>query len=135
MRIDFEGKSIMMEDISYTWFIESEINSYRLSLEFIGGIDENGNQDLESSALAYISLNEITHNIPEIIDQINTKADIESTIESDTIMNCAPEDRLSIISENTSSYSDTMADFNKLLTTTINTLMQMELKQTIEKED
>ncbi len=135
MRIDFEGKSIMMEDISYTWFIESEINSYRLSLEFIGGIDENGNQDLVSSTLAYISLNEITHNMPEIIDQINTKADIESTIESDTIMNCAPEDRLSIISENTSSYSDTMADFNKLLTTTINTLMQMELKQAIEKED
>lgn len=135
MRIDFEGKSIMMEDISYTWIIESEINSYRLSLVFIGGIDENGEQFLEGSCMAYISLNEIAHNIPSIIDQINSKTDIESKIESDTIMINAPEDRLTIMIENTSSYSDTMNDFNKLLTTTINTLMQMELNQIIKKEN
>lgn len=130
MRIDYEGKSVMMDNISYTWFIESDINSYRLSLEFIGAIDEEGNEEPELSCYADIDLTEINHHDKALMDEIENmlKNEIEIERKSDVVMICAPKTLEYLTTRDEDSYPTTMAKFQLLMAAVTNVLALHEMK-------
>ncbi len=76
--INFESKTEIMDDVILNWHINSPLNEYRLTMQFSGAIDENGNIDIYNSSFCEISINEIESHKPYILETI--KELIENTL-------------------------------------------------------
>lgn len=129
MNIEFIGKEKTFDDVIYTWSIQSKVNSYNLIIEFIGGLDENGEENLYNSSFADISLHEVDHHDKGLLDEIAAliSNDIEIETYTDTVMISAPDIRESITTRNESSFDDTLSDYNKILFAATGVLLLHEM--------
>ena len=131
MKVTFEGKANnSFDDIDYSWLIESEIQTYRIVISFIGAIDENQEENLYNAMCAELTIYEIDHHDIELITDIYNllKDRVEIEINADTMCNTIPEVRTYLRVINESSFDDTISDYNKLLYATIGVLMSREMK-------
>ena len=112
MNITFEDKNKLYDDLTFSWYITSELNEYRLTMTFCGAIDEDGNEDLYSSMNCEIELNEVAENKPYIMQTIKEKIENKLSIEledySETIYNTFPDTRNSIYYIDEDSYDSSM---------------------------
>lgn len=128
MRVEFEGRSILLNDVCYTWFIESEINSYRLGILFCGGIDDRGKMDLENSLNAEITLTEITEHKPGLLSHIRQNAlYLDMDYETNTVDLVLQPDRRDFIRYiDYDSYDESLKTLKYLLNSVTTTLLQCE---------
>lgn len=129
MQINFEGISRNFNDVVFDWYVKG-VNNYRLSISFIGAIDEDENEDLHNAIYADIDIIETGHHDPDILKEIQEqlKDDIEFQTYSDAVMISAPEIRDILTARNEASYEDTIEDFNKILGTLTAVLVKHESK-------
>lgn len=132
MRIDYEGKTEFMgSDLVYTWFIESAINSYRLSLSFLGCFDEDGKEDIETlTSQSIIELTEIDHHDPKLLTEVKSmlKNDMDVEIGSDVVMINAPKNLEYLETRDETSYPSTMAKYQLYISAITNVLTRHEMK-------
>ena len=117
MNIEYIGKDTCFDNVTLTWAITSKVNSYNLTIEFCGGIEENGEENLYNSAFADITLHEVDHHDKGLLDEIAAlvSKDIDIETYNEPVMISAPDIRESITTRNESSFDDTLRDYNKLL--------------------
>lgn len=129
MKVEFEGKSIMFNDVCYTWFIESELNSYRLGIVFCGGINDRSKMDLESSLNAEITLTEIEKHNPGLLSEIRQNAIyLDMDYETNTIdLTLQPDRRDFIRYIDYDSYSESMKTLKHLFNSVTTTLLWYEM--------
>lgn len=100
IRVEFEEKTDIFDDVVLNWYIESPLNDYRLTMQFCGAIDEDGNEDLNSSCFCEISINEVENHKSYIIDTIKERIENDINIEleesSMSILLYAPDVRSSL---------------------------------------
>ena len=135
MNITFDGKDEIMDGVSFSWYVKSTANEYRVSIDFCGAIDEDGEQNLEASCFADITICETKRNDPVLMNRIYNQAlnrDIDVTRDYDTVMVNAPDIRENITCRNESSYSDTMMDLNNMFSALTSVLMEYEITKDID---
>jgi len=135
MNITFEGKDEIMDSVRFSWYVNSTVNEYRVSIDFCGAIDEDGEQNLDASCFADITICETKRNDPALMDRIYNQAlnrDIDVTREYDTVMVNAPNIRDNITCRNESSYSDTMMDLSNMFSALTSVLMEYEITKDID---
>ena len=112
MNITFEDKDRLYDDLTFSWYITSELNEYRLTMTFCGAIDEDGNEDLYSSMNCEIALNEVAENKPYIMqtikEKIENKLSIELAEDNELIYNTFPDIRNSIYYMDEDSFDSSM---------------------------
>lgn len=82
MTIEFENKTANdYNDIEYSWYIRSNYGDYRLTMNFIGALNDDGNIDFDLSSFCCISLNEVQNNRPEMLQAIKARIEEELSIE------------------------------------------------------
>lgn len=96
MNIDFENKAETdYNDIAYSWYIRSNYGDYRLTMNFIGALNDDGNIDFDLSSFCSISLYEVENNYhPEMLQAIKIRIEDELSIElkayEETVYNTHP---------------------------------------------
>lgn len=100
MDIKFESKDITFDDLTFSWYVSSQLNDYRIILTFCGAIDNIGNEDIYNATNCCISLYEVSTNKPYIMQLLKEKIENKLTIEleedNELIYNTFPEWRDSI---------------------------------------
>lgn len=138
MKIEFESKEIdFNEDVIISWYVTSPINNYRITLNFIGGITEDGKEYLEGSSMAYINITETKYKKRDILDNVYRLVEnsMEASIEEETIMINAPDYRYSLEVQNEDSYDGTLEDFYELLGAFSYVLLQEETMMDINRKE
>ena len=105
------------EDIERDYYIKSKVDDYRICITYIDAITEDGEEFIEGSAMAVISVNEIRHHQPEFLKRIAEKVDMEWEFEDETIMNTIPEIRSSINCYDTTDYDSTEDTIKQIIET------------------
>lgn len=104
MNITFEGRELSFNNVTLSWYVESPVNEYRVSVDFIGGFDDDEDDEiLESSIYADITIYEVKHNDLFLMDRIYNQAlnrGLDVTRNCDTVMVNAPEIRENITCRN-----------------------------------
>ena len=100
MDIKFESKDRIFDDLTFSWYVSSQLNDYRITLTFCGAIDESGNENIYSSINCCISIYEVSANKPYIMqllkEKIENKLSIELEEDNDLIYDTFPDWRDSI---------------------------------------
>lgn len=100
IKVEFEERTDIFDDVVLNWYIESPLNDYRLTMQFCGAIDEDGNEDLTSSYFCEISINEVENHKSYIIDTVKERIENDINIEleesSMSILLYAPDVRSSL---------------------------------------
>ena len=101
MNVFFEGTCESdYNDACSSWYISSSYGDYRLSMNFIGALNDDGFIDLDLTSFCTISLNEVQNNKPELLQAIKVRIEDELSIEMDTynesVYNTNPELKSSI---------------------------------------
>ena len=96
MTIDFENKTASdYNDIEYSWYIRSNYGDYRLTMNFIGALNDDGSIDFDIASFCCISLNEVQNNRPEMLQAIKARIEEELSIElesyKESVYNTHPE--------------------------------------------
>ena len=109
----FEGKSFFCDDVILTEYLANDENDYRIEMYFVGGINEEGEEDLESSCYCEISVYEVTPNngktISRLIEMFNGEYD------EDVVMISAPDIRRVARFRNESSLADTYDEYEAII--------------------
>lgn len=118
MNITFEEKTYPFDDIEYSWYIESSVNDYRVTMNICGAVDEDGNENPYGGIMGTISIYEVSHNLVDVFDKIQTAltdAGLEPGRNAETIMVNAPDIREYMDIRNESSFDDTLNDLNTVI--------------------
>lgn len=96
MTIDFENKTASdYNDIEYSWYIRSNYGDYRLTMNFIGALNDDGSINFDITSFCCISLNEVQNNRPEMLQAIKARIEEELSIElesyEESVYNTHPE--------------------------------------------
>lgn len=126
MTIHFEDKNTTFDTVSFSWFIHSDLNDYRLIMAFCGAIDEENNEDIENASSCCISLNEVSSNKPYIMQTIKEKIEMKLSIEldedNDLIYNTFPDWRDSIYYNDYTGFDNTIDILKAFIEATAGTL-------------
>ena len=137
MKIKFAGKGNtgFGDDVVFEWYVTSPINEYRIALNFIGGIAEDGKECLEGSIMAYINITETKYTKRNILEKVQRLVEngMEASIEDEAIMINAPDYRYSLEVQNENSYDGTLEDFHELLGALSYVLLQEETMMDIKE--
>ena len=128
MNIKFEEKAESFDNVTFSWYITSSVNEYRVIIDFVGAINEDGEEDIVGSMCAEISVNEIKHHDHDTLEAIRQKISLIMGYDQNTFMVNAPDIRESLYLTNESSYSDTMDYFNLIMTGLASVLIDKETR-------
>ena len=134
MNITHEQRQGIMDTAIESWYITSYDNEYRLQMELVGAIDDDGNQINDCASMAYITLTETKRRIPLLMDKIeHALNDISSEMMrgTETIMQNAPDVREYILLKNESSYYETCIDLKNLFNAVMKVLTEEEISRDI----
>lgn len=120
MNIRFEDKvDNGYNDITYEWYIESLFSDYRLTLTFVGGVNEEEEIVLDQSAFCTIAIYEISAHKPHFMEVLKEKIEnaIGDTVETydETICNTFPEIRSSLYIDDSTSLNSTIDKAQKFI--------------------
>ncbi len=108
IRVEFEERTDIFDDVVLNWYIESPLNDYRLTMQFCGAIDEDGNEDLNSSCFCEISINEVENHKSYIIDTVKERIENDINIELEESSMYAPDVRSPIYYRDESSFDSSI---------------------------
>ena len=113
MTREFESKNVCWDDVYITEYLTTAKNEYRITKVFCGGINEEGEEDLESSCYCEICVYETTQNdgktLERLIEMFNGEYDEE------VVMISAPDLRRVARFINESSLADTEEEYEAII--------------------
>lgn len=118
MTVQREDTYTQFDNVVISDYITLANDEFRLSQTFIGGMDEDGNENLESSMGCVIELNEITARNRDIIPSLLAKLTddgIDAEVSDVAILNTFPDVRQTLTIEDYSSYCDTQQIVTSIL--------------------
>ena len=118
MKVSIEESYTIFDDLICPEYIKTKKNEYRLIMDYVGAIQEDGETVPECSIMCVISLNETTHNDGKTIEAIKkvlSEKGLEPETSTETVFDTFPDIRreLSIIDE--SSFDDSEDIHNTII--------------------
>lgn len=113
MIVKLESREFFQDDVVMTWRVTKGLNEYIIEKWYCGGIDEDGNEDLQGSCFCDISVFEIIAGNHDVVEKIAKEYDGEITEEEVYIT--FPDVKWNVCVRNEQSYDDTSRIFDEFV--------------------